>query len=493
MSRFWLGRLALVGTMPIAVLPAMADDGPSAATIESARQSVVQVLADDCEGDARAGSGFLYGERSTVISALHVVAGCSRIKIFFEHHGFERDARVVRVLPARDLVMIEVEDSPELAPLERTPDEPESTQRLQAIGYGDSPTMENLEVTVSGGAKRLVDLLPRRSRLEVERSTKVDVQAPIMRFNRPLLPGFSGGPIIDGKGRVAAVSAGGLRSGTVPVSFGWPARFIDELEASEAGEADLASASPTAFFSAKRETESSIDDGVRCGAVTLRRGATMSLEEIALTSSEQTLITWLVAAASIENQELNRITFDLWMDDASGATIPLPGDITLTSEPNWCVARAATGAFRMLIHGQSGLPIELDLSDSNETVQASNEFDRLLDAELTNLVGPYVVEVDTALTDLVANQRADGLVMAHQAGYAVPLDEGTPPAYFYMTHMARNGSYFGVAALNERIDVAALQICPLIPDAPECEVFKRANMVWTPMIFGASMATYPIQ
>jgi hypothetical protein len=495
MNRCWLGGLAFVGIMGI-VLPAAADDGPSAATIESARQSVVQVLADDCEGGARAGSGFIYGAHSTVVSALHVVAGCSSVKVYFEHHGFEREAHVVRSSPARDLVMIEVEDSPELTPLERTPGEPTSTQRLQAIGFHESPTMENLEVTVSGGANRLRNLLPQQARLEVERSTKVDVEAPIVRLNKPLLPGFSGGPIIDREGKVAAISAGGLRAGTIPVSFGWPARFIDELEASTSPVEQVAAAPSPIFFSAARESDALTQEarkGMTCGKLELVRQSTLSLEQIALTSDDQSMISWLIQLLALENEELASVTFDLWVHEESGATIPLPSTVSIEPGGDWCIARAQSGPYRLLVRGEGGLPIEAELTPFGETNQASLRFDEFIRQEILNRIGEFVFEPDMAVSDMVANVRPDGFVTRHEAGYASAPFSNELPVYVYATHMARNGTYVGIAAINDQVDVALSQMCTYAAYDPQCVAFRQALAQWAPMIFAASMATYPIQ
>jgi hypothetical protein len=151
------------------------------------------------------------------------------------------------------------------------------------------------------------------------------------------------------------------------------------------------------------------------------------------------------------------------------------------------------------VRGQGGLPIEVDLSPDNETVRVSNEFDHMIDEEITRQIGPYQFELDATLTDVAASTREDGLVVRHQAGYALPVNESTLPSYFYMTHMARNGTYVGVATIYDQFDVALAYSCSLLAgeqDAtatPKCEALARTVAEWLPMIFAASMATYPIQ
>lgn len=487
-SRPWLALVGIVGL----ALPAAADDGPNAATIERARKSVVQVL---CEDGTRAGSGFIYGARSTVVSALHVVAGCDHLKVYFEHHDFERKARVVRALPERDLVMMEVEDSPEIMPLERAADNPTSTQRLQAIGFHESPTMENFEVTVSGGASRLDEVLPRPARQEVERSTKIDVKTPIVRLNPNLLPGFSGGPIINGDGKVAAISAGGMRAGITVTSFAWPASFIDELEASTQPVEQVAAAPPPVLFSVARASDAPTEKarkGMTCGKLEFVREATLSLEEIALTSDDNP-IALLVQILASAHKALELVSFDLWVNEESGATIPLPSTVTIESGENWCVAHAKSGPYRVLIRGEGGLPIDVELTPFGETNQASDRFDELLVQEIANRIGQFQFEPDAELTDWMPKERFDGLVSRREAGYAAAPYSNDPPLLVYVTHMARNGTYVGAAAINGAYDLLRVRACADFPSHPECEALREKLVEWLPMMFAASMATYPIQ
>jgi hypothetical protein len=59
--------------------------------------------------------------------------------------------------------------------------------------------------------------------------------------------------------------------------------------------------------------------------------------------------------------------------------------------------------------------------------------------------------------------------------------------------MARNGTYVGIAAINDQVDVALSQMCTYAAYDPQCVAFRQALAQWAPMIFAASMATYPIQ
>ena len=68
---------------------------------EQVAQSVVQLRARGCPGGDRVGSGFAFGPDQYVVTALHVVAGCPRISVYWEKHGgATQQASIARVVTA---------------------------------------------------------------------------------------------------------------------------------------------------------------------------------------------------------------------------------------------------------------------------------------------------------------------------------------------------------------------------------------------------------
>src|SRR3546814_2771740 len=87
---------------------------PSADTVRRAAASVVRVVAEGCPGGqgSRVGTGFVWSAPQQVVTALHVVADCSRVAVEYVELGVQRRAETQRALRRADLALLAVEDPP---------------------------------------------------------------------------------------------------------------------------------------------------------------------------------------------------------------------------------------------------------------------------------------------------------------------------------------------------------------------------------------------
>jgi S1-C subfamily serine protease len=78
---------------------------PSSVTVRNAMLSVAEVFANDCAGASSQGTGFVFSNFNTVVTALHVVAGCKTLQVYFESmlNAKRQKAEVRRVLQSGDL------------------------------------------------------------------------------------------------------------------------------------------------------------------------------------------------------------------------------------------------------------------------------------------------------------------------------------------------------------------------------------------------------
>ena len=63
--------------------PYSAQAEPSLDTVRKAMTSVAEVFASECSGANSQGTGFIYHNATTVVTALHVVSSCRTFQVFF--------------------------------------------------------------------------------------------------------------------------------------------------------------------------------------------------------------------------------------------------------------------------------------------------------------------------------------------------------------------------------------------------------------------------
>jgi hypothetical protein len=245
---------------------ALVATGPGFAQQESPH--VFKILVDGCPHQSIVQTGFRVEGVVGIVTALHGVANCTTINaaseapadgsgerlqflgLHIDRIDFRRD---VAVLTSRDL-----QTAPAVGLRPSTDDL--SSSDLRALGYALASaaqrSIEQLNVSTPATAE-LRDLLePELVPLLAKRGSP-DVDARVLNLEGQLVPGFSGAPILTSDGRVVAVGLGGLRGGTVGISWAAPWRDLELVDIGEgSGTEDLdrlARLSPSesnVFFSA---------------------------------------------------------------------------------------------------------------------------------------------------------------------------------------------------------------------------------------------------
>jgi S1-C subfamily serine protease len=173
----------------------VATDGLSASEIYSrASKAVIEVSAGGGAGRAQ-GSGFVYDRQGHVVTNQHVVAGASSIEVSF-WNGVELEAELVGTDPSTDLAVLRV-DAPAglLSPLTLADSsDVEVGDPVLALG---SPF--GLEGTITSG---IVSALHREMT-----APNNFVIIDTIQTDAAINHGNSGGPLLDGRGRVIGVNA----------------------------------------------------------------------------------------------------------------------------------------------------------------------------------------------------------------------------------------------------------------------------------------------
>ncbi|MDR6396466.1 S1C family serine protease [Herbaspirillum seropedicae] len=166
-------------------LPAAQPGGEMSKVIGQLRQGVVTVLTE-----GRSGTGFYIGQSGWLLSNQHVVGTARSVRVRLPG-GRELPAEVLRVDAARDVALLKTEP-PGVRPLPLRLDEPGLGEDVYALG---SPLGDTFNTTLTRGILSGVRLLNGQEFLQSDVA---------------ILPGSSGGPLLDRSGQVVGITVAGL-------------------------------------------------------------------------------------------------------------------------------------------------------------------------------------------------------------------------------------------------------------------------------------------
>jgi len=161
---------------------------------EQTHKGVVEITAGGSAARAQ-GSGFVYDDAGHVVTNQHVVEGASSLSVLF-WDGSRHSARLVGTDPSTDLAVIEVEAPQALLEPLRLADSGDVSVGDLVVAMG-SPF--GLEGTVTSG---IVSALHRQMTAPNNFTITDSIQT-----DAAINHGNSGGPLLDGQGRVIGVNA----------------------------------------------------------------------------------------------------------------------------------------------------------------------------------------------------------------------------------------------------------------------------------------------
>ena len=387
MSYLRLGSALVASATAVTTFACAATAGPSYTTAQTVAKSVVAITATRCaDGSSRTGTGFLYQSPNQIVTAHHVVGGCKDFSLWFERAPGQPtvSAHITRVLMKSDLALLALDRAPVATSTLRQAQAVDFNDSLKAIGYPvNQPTLSDQDVNFSIGNDRLRQMLPPENLRELS-SSALDLDARIYRFKSALYPGMSGGPIFDTLGNVVAIVAGGLKSGAVAASWGWPVTLLADLIGSRDPLDSAINLSQIYYTYAQR---GSATERQRCGNIDFVRIARRSFGAMSRTADNPDRLQYTAAISMRPLSEINAIEFDIWTDVNSGATVAVPADNDLQVRNGLCVAASKTGPFVQLIWGTPA---------GDNAVAAANEFEQRFMSPIA--VPNYGYGVDWALT-----------------------------------------------------------------------------------------------
>ena len=163
--------------------------------IERAEKSVVRIEVSSREGDSL-GSGFVVDDEGTLVTNCHVLAGATNATAYFANGNRSTIIGTLVIDPTRDIVVAKI-SSKNAPAISLADNQPRKGERVTALG---SP--HGLSFTATNGIISAV-------RPAVEMSAEMgrpNLQGTWVQVDAALSPGNSGGPLINERGDVVAMS-----------------------------------------------------------------------------------------------------------------------------------------------------------------------------------------------------------------------------------------------------------------------------------------------
>jgi hypothetical protein len=480
-------------------LQACAQSQPSMATREQALKSLVHLSAQGCPDGDRSGSGFAIEKPNTIVTAHHVVGGCSKINVRYEGAAGgtpSKQAKVTRVLPKGDIAMLEVIDPPPVPVLAIAPPPPNHANTYAGLGYQNGQISGgDVMVTFSSGRPELASILTPQIIIELSKlNSPIDTSQSVLRFNVALQPGMSGGPIIDMNGAVIGIVAGGLKAGAAPASWGWPATLINALKTSTASISQPVRTG-VAYYSLSelQQVNSAYNsrEQIKCGNLRLTFRGTQPLQNLLPGADDAARVRHIMNISTMSDSELRTLKFDIWVEKRSGATAVIPAGYEITNESGVCLIATEDDQFKQMIWGGPA-------TTPQEVQQISAQFENLV---MAPRVPTYGFQYDPQLTTLSPNGmpgpnfRENGLVFNRKGGMSpkVPFyGPQTPILHSFETLIARSGTFLGVGTINEEV-TRDLSRCLLVGMGDRtCAGTRQHVRDWTHFILATQLSTFPV-
>ncbi|MCA9280253.1 MAG: trypsin-like peptidase domain-containing protein [Phycisphaeraceae bacterium] len=314
-----------------------AQDSPlSRCKTQAAAKSVVRILAHwPGHENPIPGTGFVWGERGQIVTALHLVVGADEVIIEFDGSN-----RIVKEpshsLLDADLALFTIDNAPEIPPLLHRSGNTNSETAVM-IGHGyDRSIWSDVAMRIRATDNlQLRHILGGQARDEIRELGFPSLRVPVIDLEGNAVPGNSGAPVLDAEGYVIGVIQGGLEAGSTGYTWAVPASKLEELKTSKHRRVLGSSQTPEVFFGdfnfgdTRRAKQFRIQADRDAQNLLVYIG-TRDLRQLRATADDQLGLAQLEAIFRQTGRQIHSdAEFDLYADQSSGARVVVPAGVDL--------------------------------------------------------------------------------------------------------------------------------------------------------------------
>jgi len=452
------------------------------AALEKARLATFRIDAANCNGGNRNATGFLWSDGSTVVTALHAVAGCGTLSVYSETLGKNTIATLTHSLNSADLAMLRlVSPIGNAQPLTISTQKPAVHDELTVLGYPlVIERMNSTELKVKFGGSTLEEIVPEHTREELAARRSPSLELQITSLEGFLAPGTSGAPIMDKAGRVVAIGDGGLENGTIGMAWGVPATNLTALAQSH-DTPDARTADPH-LFAAETEVHPT-GPSIKCGSGAFVKVRTLEYSEILHSTDDAAGLAKVLTFFAFLGIDPSGLRYDIYQDSTSGGALAVPEGKVLQAGEVGC---------RVDVLQNLSMYIQMvPLSMPSDMYPVSLAFEREFAP-----IPPW--QVDPNFTYTQPRHRADGLTVERKVlfhtqmnGYGrMVWDQGGS----YETLAVKGGYFIGTIAFDRVYRAQTLQVaqqCSMRPAFPGCEDFRQQMRQLVQSVIAAHLTTFP--
>lgn len=204
---------------------------------QTAQKSLVKVLVVKSGESASVLSGFVWKKGGWIVTSLHGMRPGYDINVQYLNKDW-RNAKIVKIYKEADLVLLEVDAAKVPGGVIPLQDYSAKTidfgEDIIAIGYNSNSKGSSTRTMKKGyvNPETLEHLVPEKDRNRLSQAGIPRIDLDIIYLDGSLLPGYSGSPVYDKNGNLVGIGDGGLEGGSSNVSWIIPAKFLQQLEAS---------------------------------------------------------------------------------------------------------------------------------------------------------------------------------------------------------------------------------------------------------------------